>query len=92
MLTPQALKKTLNEHPHAKAILFNYPTNPTGRECPSSVLEQIAPIIKKHHLYVISDEIYSELTYDFNHISLARYLPERTLLINGLSKSHAMTG
>ena len=92
VLTPQALKKTLNEHPHAKAILFNYPTNPTGRECPSSVLKQIAPIIKKHHLYVISDEIYSELTYDFKHVSIARYLPERTLLINGLSKSHAMTG
>ena len=92
VLTPEDLEKTLDEHPHAKAILLNYPTNPTGRECPSSVLEQIAPIIKEHHLYVISDEIYSELTYNFNHVSIAHYLPDRTLLINGLSKSHAMTG
>ncbi|BDR61186.1 aminotransferase class I/II-fold pyridoxal phosphate-dependent enzyme [Lactobacillus xylocopicola] len=92
VLTPQALAQTLAEHPAAKAILLNYPTNPTGRECSPEVLVQLAPLIAKHHLYVISDEIYSELTYDFKHVSVAHYLPERTLLINGLSKSHAMTG
>lgn len=92
VLTPQVLEKTLTKYPKAKAILLNYPTNPTGRECPASVLGQLAPIIRQHQLYVISDEIYSELTYDFDHISIAQYLPERTLVINGLSKSHAMTG
>lgn len=92
VLTPQALKNTLQEHPQAKAILLNYPTNPTGREYSEEVLKQLVPIIRQSHLYVISDEIYSELTYDCPHVSIARYLPERTLLVNGVSKSHAMTG
>ena len=92
VLTPQALKNTLQEHPQAKAILLNYPTNPTGREYSATVLKQLVPLIRQHHLYVISDEIYSELTYDCQHVSIARYLPERTLLVNGVSKSHAMTG
>lgn len=92
VLTPQDLEQTLQKHPRAKAIILNYPANPTGRECSPEVLSQLAPIIRQHHLYVISDEIYSELTYDFKHVSIAHYLPERTLLINGLSKSHAMTG
>ena len=92
VLTPEALEQTLQSHPQAKAIILNYPTNPTGRECSEEVLKQLAQIIEKYHLYVISDEIYGELTYDFEHISIARYIPERTLVINGLSKSHAMTG
>lgn len=92
VLTPQALENTLQEHPQAKAILLNYPTNPTGREYSEKVLKQLVPIIRQSHLYVISDEIYSELTYDCPHVSIARYLPERTLLVNGVSKSHAMTG
>lgn len=92
VLTPQALKNTLQDHPQAKAILLNYPTNPTGREYSEEVLKQLVPIIRQSHLYVISDEIYSELTYDCPHVSIARYLPERTLLVNGVSKSHAMTG
>ena len=92
VLTPQALKNTLQEHPQAKAILLNYPTNPTGREYSEEVLKQLVPIIRQSHLYIISDEIYSELTYDCPHVSIARYLPERTLLVNGVSKSHAMTG
>lgn len=92
VLTPKALEETLKKHPQSKAILLNYPTNPTGRECSAATLKELAPIIEKNQLYVISDEIYGELTYDFKHISIARYLPSRTLLINGLSKSHAMTG
>lgn len=92
ILTPLALSKTLAKYPHAKAIILNYPTNPTGREYTSEVLAQLATIIKKHQIYVISDEIYSELTYDCSHVSIAQYLPEQTLIINGVSKSHAMTG
>ncbi|AXX64713.1 aminotransferase class I/II-fold pyridoxal phosphate-dependent enzyme [Bombilactobacillus bombi] len=92
VLTPEDLETTLKQHPQAKAILLNYPTNPTGREYSQTDLQQLSEIIKEHHLYVISDEIYSEFTYDQPHVSIARYLPERTLLINGVSKSHAMTG
>lgn len=92
ILTPSALAQTLQEHPQAKAIILNYPTNPTGREYFCEILAQLAPIIKAHQLYVIADEIYSELTYDVPHVSIARYLPEQTLIINGVSKSHAMTG
>lgn len=92
ILTPPALAQTLQEHPQAKAIILNYPTNPTGREYSCEILAQLAPIIKAHQLYVIADEIYSELTYDVPHVSIARYLPEQTLIINGVSKSHAMTG
>ncbi|MBA1394763.1 aminotransferase class I/II-fold pyridoxal phosphate-dependent enzyme, partial [Lactobacillus sp. XV13L] len=76
VLTPTALEQTLQQHPQAKAILLNYPTNPTGREYSDDVLQQLAAIIQKHHLYVISDEIYSELTYEKEHVSIARYVPE----------------
>ncbi|RMC40272.1 aminotransferase class I/II-fold pyridoxal phosphate-dependent enzyme [Lactobacillus sp. ESL0233] len=92
VLTPSLLEQTLQQYPQAKAILLNYPTNPTGRSYSKEQLKGLAKIIARYHLYVIADEIYSELTYDFQHVSIARYLPERTLIINGLSKSHAMTG
>ncbi|SUP59501.1 Putative aminotransferase A [Weissella viridescens] len=55
-------------------------------------MEALAAVFKKHKLWVISDEIYSELTYDQAHISLATLIPEQTIVLNGLSKSHAMTG
>lgn len=92
ILTPESLKATLTDHPKAKAIILNYPTNPTGREYSSDELKKLASIIKDHQLMVISDEIYSELLYDVKHVSIARFIPERTLVVNGLSKSHAMTG
>ncbi|BDR55834.1 aminotransferase [Xylocopilactobacillus apis] len=92
VLTPESLEQSLKEHPKAKVIILNYPTNPTGREYSADNLQKIAEIIRKHHLYVISDEIYSELVYGMPHTSIARYIPERTLVVNGLSKSHAMTG
>ncbi|BDR59079.1 aminotransferase class I/II-fold pyridoxal phosphate-dependent enzyme [Xylocopilactobacillus apicola] len=92
VLTPEVLEETLAAHPQAKAIILNYPTNPTGREYSAEELEKLAAIIKEHNLMVISDEIYSELVYDLPHTSIAQYLPERTIIVNGLSKSHAMTG
>ena len=93
VLTPERLEKTLEkEGDGVKAVLLNYPTNPTGREYPKEVLEGLAKVIAKHHLYVIADEIYSELVYDVQHYSIASIIPERTILISGLSKSHAMTG
>lgn len=52
----------------------------------------MAEVLKKYDIFVVSDEVYSELTYVDQHVSIAEYLPEQTILINGLSKSHAMTG
>lgn len=93
ILTPERLEQVLaDEGDDVKAVLLNYPGNPTGVEYPKETLERLAEIIKAHHLFVIADEIYSELTYGVDHFSIAHLIPERTILINGLSKSHAMTG
>ena len=75
-----------------KAVILNYPNNPTGRCYSKEELTALAAVIKKHHLLAIVDEIYSELIYDQPFTSLASLLPDQTILIDGLSKSHAMTG
>lgn len=93
VLTPEHLEKVLaKEGKGVKAVLLNYPSNPTGREYPEELLKGLAKVITKHHLYAIADEIYSELVYGVDHYSIAPFIPERTILISGLSKSHAMTG
>lgn len=78
----------------AKAILLNYPCNPTGASYTKAELEELAKVFKKHDLIVLSDEIYDELTYDFNHTALPALagMRERTVYLNGFSKAHAMTG
>lgn len=75
-----------------KAVLFNYPTNPTGVTYSQAELRALADVFEKHQLWVISDEIYSQLTYDQAHYSMATLLPDQTIMITGLSKSHALTG
>lgn len=75
-----------------RAILFNYPNNPTGVSYTLDELKALADCFEKHDLWVISDEIYAELTYEGTHHSMGKLLPERTIVVNGLSKSHAMTG
>lgn len=93
VLTPERLEEVLEEEGKGvKAVILNYPSNPTGREYPQEVLAGLAEVIKKHHLYAIADEIYSELVYGVEHYSIATMIPERTIFISGLSKSHAMTG
>ena len=93
VLTPEKLEEVLEEEGKGvKAVILNYPSNPTGREYPQEVLAGLAEVIKKHHLYAIADEIYSELVYGLEHYSIATMIPERTIFISGLSKSHAMTG
>ena len=74
--------------------MLAYPSNPTGAIMTKEELEELVPIIIEHDLYVISDEIYSELTYDNKHCSIASLpgMKERTIVINGFSKSFAMTG
>jgi aspartate aminotransferase len=79
-----------------KAVVLNSPSNPTGLAYDKKTLEEIAAVVVKHKLYVISDEIYEKLIYDgFQHFSIASLNPEiknLTIVVNGVSKSHAMTG
>lgn len=91
-LTPDQLEKALVDNTQVKALLLNFPTNPTGVTYTPQEIEALAAIIKAHDVYVIADEVYSEFSYESEHVSIARFIPERTLLIDGASKSHAMTG
>ena len=80
--------------PKTKLLVLPFPNNPTGAIMERKDLEAIAKVIEKYDLYVLSDEIYSELTYTENHVSICSLpgMRERTVLINGFSKSHSMTG
>lgn len=91
-LTPEELEASIT--PKTKLLVLPFPNNPTGAVMEKKDLEAIAEIIIKHDLFVLSDEIYSELTYLENHVSIASLpgMKERTIVINGFSKSHAMTG
>ncbi|MXP74392.1 aminotransferase class I/II-fold pyridoxal phosphate-dependent enzyme [Lachnospiraceae bacterium WCA-9-b2] len=91
-LTAEELEAAIT--PKTKLLVLPFPNNPTGAIMTKEDLEPIAEVVKKHDLYVLSDEIYSELTYKYDHVSIAS-LPEmrdRTLVINGFSKAFAMTG
>ena len=90
ILTPEQIERAVT--PRTKAIVIPYPNNPTGAIMTREQLDAIRPVILKHDLLVIADEIYSELTYGGRHASFAEGMEERTLLINGFSKAFAMTG
>ncbi|MBQ6728061.1 MAG: aminotransferase class I/II-fold pyridoxal phosphate-dependent enzyme [Clostridia bacterium] len=91
-LTPENLEKVIT--PKTKALIFPYPNNPTGGIMEKQYIEDIIPVILKHDLLVISDEIYAELTYGGKHCSIVAFpeLDGRVVLIGGFSKSFAMTG
>ncbi|MEG2625703.1 MAG: aminotransferase class I/II-fold pyridoxal phosphate-dependent enzyme [Christensenella sp.] len=92
IVTPEALQAAIT--PKTRTIVLPYPNNPTGAVMTREQLEAIAEIIERYDLFVISDEIYSELTYGQKHCSIAS-LPQmysRTVVINGFSKAFAMTG
>lgn len=91
-LTPKKLQQALSEHKHVKALVMNYPTNPTGVTYTREELMALMEPVRKESMVVISDEIYSELSYGEKHVSLGEILPKQTILITGVSKSHAMTG
>ena len=80
--------------PKTKVLILPFPNNPTGSIMELEDLKEIAEVVEEHDLYVISDEIYSELTYTGSHVTIASLpgMKERTVLINGFSKSYAMTG
>lgn len=93
VLDSEKLAKALEDNKDTvKAIVLNYPNNPTGVTYRRADLEKLAAVIKKYDIFVICDEIYSELTYGAQHVSLAEIIPDQVLLLNGVSKSHAMTG
>ena len=91
-LTPEDLEKAIT--PKSKVLFLNYPNNPTGAIMTHEELAKLVPIIKKHNLLVLSDEIYSELTYGRKHASFLEFpeMRENLVYVSGLSKSHAMTG
>lgn len=92
ILTPEMLEKCIT--PRTKALILPYPNNPTGAIMTKEQLEAIVPVIVKHDILVISDEIYGELTYEGKHFSFASLpnMAERTVYISGFSKAFAMTG
>ncbi|OFI48008.1 aromatic amino acid aminotransferase [Floricoccus penangensis] len=94
ILTPETLEQSLIDGGESvKAIILNYPSNPTGVTYSREQIKEFAEVLKKYEVFVISDEIYSELNYTGEeHVSIAEFIPEQTIVINGLSKSHAMTG
>ena len=92
-LNPAKLEAAIT--PRTKVLMLNFPTNPTGSIAPRKTLEEIAAICIRHDLFVLTDEIYSELRYDEEeHTSIAALpgMKERTLLLHGFSKAFAMTG
>jgi aspartate aminotransferase len=93
-LTAKKLEQAVTKK--TKALVLNSPSNPTGLAYDRNTLEEIAAVAVRHRLYVISDEIYEKLLYDgFKHVSIAslgREIKDLTIVVNGVSKSHAMTG
>lgn len=94
ILDPQRLEAAIT--PHTKALILNSPANPTGAGYAKSQLERIAEVVLRHRLLVISDEIYGEIVYDdFRHVSIASLSAEmkaNTVVVDGVSKTYAMTG
>lgn len=94
MLRPDVLESKITKK--TKAIILNSPSNPTGLTYDKKTLEAIAEIALKHNVCIISDEIYEKLVYDGTEFisiaSLSKEIKDRTIVVNGLSKSHAMTG
>lgn len=90
--TPEAIKAAIT--PKTKAVLFNYPTNPTGKTLTYEQIQGLANMLKDEDIFIVTDEIYSENVYDAPHHSFLEFpeLRDKLFVINGLSKSHAVTG
>jgi len=92
-LSPEALKAKIT--PKTKSLVLNSPSNPTGAVVGRKAMEGIAELVLKHKLIVVSDEIYSKLIYGEEHVcfpSLSKEVAAQTILVNGMSKTYAMTG
>ncbi|WP_125708862.1 aminotransferase class I/II-fold pyridoxal phosphate-dependent enzyme [Lacticaseibacillus porcinae] len=93
-LTSEMIDQTIAAHPddHIAGIILNYPNNPTGITYNAEQLKALAATCVAHDLMILADEIYAELTYGAPHVSIAKFAWDNTVIISGLSKSHAMTG
>ncbi|MGP4040464.1 aminotransferase A [Gracilibacillus sp. D59] len=91
-LTADLIEQSIT--PNTKAIIIPYPSNPTGVTLTKEELTEIASVVEKHNIFLIADEIYSELVYDKSHYSIGRFqeIRDKLIIINGVSKSHSMTG
>ena len=91
-VTAEAIEAAIT--PRTKAVMLNFPTNPTGGTMTRTDLLKIADVILRHNLLVLTDEIYSELTFEGEHTSIASLpgMRERTIFLHGFSKAYAMTG
>jgi aminotransferase len=91
-VTADAIEKVIT--PRSKVLVLNFPTNPTGGTMERAELEKIAALVRKHNLLVMTDEIYSELTFEGTHTSIAALpgMKARTIFLHGFSKAYAMTG
>jgi len=91
-ITIDNLNKAVDEN--SKVLFLNYPANPTGAGYPKNTLDELRNVVLKNDLLVVSDEIYSDLTYDYEHTPFACLpeMKERTILLGGFSKTYAMTG
>ncbi len=91
-VTAAAIERAVT--PKSKVLVLNFPTNPTGGTMERGELEKIARLVRRHNLAVITDEIYSELTFEGEHVSVAALpgMKERTVFLHGFSKAYAMTG
>jgi len=94
MLKPEVIESHISKK--TKALILNSPSNPTGLTYDKKTLEKIAEVVLKHNIYVISDEIYEKITYNgVTHVSIASFdkeIKSKTIVVNGVSKSYAMTG
>ncbi len=91
-ITKEALQECISDK--TKAMIINYPSNPTGGTMNKEDYEAIVPLIKEHNIIVISDEIYADLLYEGEHYSLAHFetIKDQILIVNGCSKAYSMTG
>jgi aminotransferase len=91
-VTAEAIERVIT--PKSKLLVLNFPTNPTGGTMSRSELEKIAEVARRRNLIVVTDEIYSELTFEGEHVSIASLpgMKERTVFLHGFSKAYAMTG
>jgi aminotransferase len=91
-LTAEAIEREVT--PRSKVLVLNFPTNPTGGTMTREELKRVAEVVRQHNLMVITDEIYSELTFEGGHTSLVSLpgMADRTILLHGFSKAYAMTG
>lgn len=90
--TADLIKQSLT--PNTKCVILPYPSNPTGVTLTKDELQEIADLLKDHPIFILADEIYSELTYESEHVSIGSFneVRKQTLIVQGVSKSHSMTG